>query len=150
MFCGRMTDKTMVNAQNLLDRLASGLALGPAVEYVTGQEFACRCFLKEKAIVSVHSLAWRDVVESEPSEQNQEVVDDEPAVRVFWLGPGQPWPPHEAEAQVQAPSWAGPEMSTGTGKEQHYMEQHTTTTIPYATPSQPLPPPPPQFMAHLL
>ena len=101
MFCGRMTDKTMVNAQNLLDRLASGLALGPAVEYVTGQEFACRCFLKEKAIVSVHSLAWRDVVESEPTEQSQSqegVVDDEPAVRVFRLGPGQPWPPQEAEA----------------------------------------------------
>lgn len=104
-----MTDRLrMVNAQTFLDRLASGLALGPTIEYATGQEFACRCFVQAKAIVTVHSLAWRDQAEEGPvvseatheeSEGLQTEGNGEPQglpteQPVFRLGQGQPWPPH--------------------------------------------------------
>lgn len=138
----RLSDRTMVNAAAFLDRLASGLALGPTLDYATGTEFACRCFLQSKAIVIVHALGWKEHDEEAGTMSEQTQADSVPETgtgidqgqpipaQVFRPGQHTPWPPNQVAGQ-------------SSGAQKIYMGPSTIPSSTFTTPGKILPLPPP-------
>ena len=71
---------TLTSAAVFLDHLSRSLDLGPSIEYASGSEYSSCCFVRDKVIVTVHSLAWRDAGSEETVEANETGKESDPSV----------------------------------------------------------------------